>query len=44
LSLARSTVTPGLNVPLARTKEMSDGRMSGFVARRSRGAITTISV
>src|SRR5712671_6145206 len=43
LSVARSTVTPGLNVPLARTNEMSDGRMSGLVARRSRGAITKAS-
>jgi len=30
-------------VPVARTKEMSDGRMSGFVARRSSGAITKTS-
>src|SRR5688572_3857534 len=42
--LARSTVAPGLNAPDARAYPMSSGRTSGFVASRSRGAITISAI
>src|SRR5688500_6591307 len=41
--LTWSTVAPGLNAPEASVNAMSDGRTSGFAARRSIGAVTSVS-